>query len=224
MTESHGHDSISQDNDEVGDKLSGMQLTRIHQWLRGIFLKRFWTAKNVRDLELLCHFLYDIVKEDNNEYPAQLTWLDNICKDPDADTYAIRLLFVLICSKRVKDIYLSTLEDFVNQESFSVSSVIGLGTNGLKEKIGHLGMGNKNSEDIIAAFTYLNSFMEKYSHFPRKLSDLVLNNKGIGTKIGLLVLYFAFGQNDAISVDSHVMKCVMALKWVPEWCNTPEAV
>jgi len=33
-----------------------------------------------------------------------------------------------------------------------------------------------------------------------------MNNKGIGAKIGLLVLYFAFGQNDAIPVDSHMMK------------------
>jgi len=178
----------------------------------------------VRDLELLCHFLYDIVKEDDIDYPARLTWLDNIHKDPDADTYAVRLLFILICSKRVKDMYLSTLENFINDDSFSMSYVITLSNKGLKDKIGHLGMGNKNSDDILAAFLYLNSYMAKYNHFPRQMSDLVMNNKGIGAKIASLVLYFAFGQNDAIPVDSHVMKCVLALKWVPEWCHTPDAV
>jgi len=35
------------DNDNVGDKLSKMQLSRIYKWLHGLFLKRFWTAKNV---------------------------------------------------------------------------------------------------------------------------------------------------------------------------------
>jgi len=162
--------------------------------------------------------LYDIVKEDDIDYPARLMWIDNIHEYPDADTYAIRLLFVLICSKRVKDIYL------VNQDTFSMSYVIALGKNGLKDKIVHLGMGNKNSEDILAAFAYLNSYKEKYNHFPRWMSDFVMNNKGIGAKIASLVLYFAFGQNDTIPVDSHMMKCVLALKWVPEWCHTPDAV
>jgi len=71
MTEFHGHNSFPQDNNDVGDKLSGMQLTCITN-VTWYFLKHFWTAKNVRDLELLCQFFDDIVKEDDIEYPARL--------------------------------------------------------------------------------------------------------------------------------------------------------
>jgi len=47
---------------------------------------------------------------------------------------------------------------------------------------------------------------------------------GVGTKIASLVLYFAHGKNDAIPVDSHVIKCATALKWVPDFCKLLEAV
>ncbi len=44
-------------------------------------------------------------------------------------------------------------------------------------------------------------------------------NERVRMKIASLVLYFAFGQNDAIPVDLHVIKCATALKWVPPFVS-----
>jgi len=52
----------------------------------------------------------------------------------------------------------------------------------------------------------------------------LLQYKGIGRKIATLVLNFAYGQNEGISVDSHVLKCTIALRWVHPQCTTPETV
>jgi len=49
-------------------------------------------------------------------------------------------------------------------------------------------------------------------------------NEGVGTKIASLVLYFAFGQNDTIPVDLHVIKCATALKWVPPFCKSGDVI
>jgi len=49
-------------------------------------------------------------------------WIDNVQQDADNDTYATRLIFLLMCSKRVKDTSLSSLERVVNDDLFSFSS------------------------------------------------------------------------------------------------------
>jgi len=101
--------------------------------------------------------------------------------------------------------------------------VIELGEEGLKKEIVHLGMGNKNSSDILLMFQKIKEFISEKGHFPRSLSHLI-DYDGVGTKIVSLVLYFAFGQNNVIPVDSRVVKCAIALKWVPDFCKTPKAV
>jgi len=93
----------------------------------------------------------------------------------------------------------------------------------LKEKIVHLGLGNKNALDLVGLFTSIKQFMETHHHFPQTIKDLTMN-EGIGTKIALLVLYFVYGQNNAIPVDSHVIKCEIALKWVPPFCKSADAI
>ncbi len=50
---------------------------------------------------MLSNFLYDIVEEDNIDYPLQLTWIDYIIHGEDDDLYAVQLLFVLTCLKCV---------------------------------------------------------------------------------------------------------------------------
>ena len=91
-------------------KVSDAMLQRIHKWSQHLFLHQWWTAKFIWELELLLPFLYNTIKEDNIDYPAWLTWLDRVSTEPDIDTYACRLLFLLMCSKRVKDESLSLLE------------------------------------------------------------------------------------------------------------------
>ena len=84
-------------------------------------------------------------------------------------------------------------------------------------------MGNKNTSDIILMFKQIKKYMEECGHFPRTLSELTRYDR-VGTKIASLVLYFAYGQNNAILVDLHVIKCAIALQWVPDYCKSPEAV
>jgi len=39
-----------------------------------------------------------------------------------------------------------------------------------------------------------------------------------------LLCFFSYGQNDAIAVDSNVVKCAISLNWVPEWAKSPNLV
>ena len=52
----------------------------------------------------------------------------------------------------------------------------------------------------------------------------LLQYNGIGRKIVTLVLNFAYRQNKDISVDSHVVKCAIALQWVHPQCTSPESI
>jgi len=65
------------------------------------------------------------------------------------------------------------------------------------------------------------TYMDECGHFPCTVSELLQYN-GAGTEIASLVLYFTYGQND--TVDSHIINCAIALKWVPDFCKSPEAV
>jgi len=110
-------------------------LQRIHKWSQHLLLHQWWTTKCIWELELLLHFLYDTMKEDDMDYPAQLTWIDRVSTEPDMDTYACRLLFLLMCSKRVKDKSLTSLDIFVNDKQFSLMQIINMGEEGLKYSI-----------------------------------------------------------------------------------------
>jgi len=65
-----------------------MMKKRIFNWSQGLFCKRCWTSQQVHDFELLSNFLYNTVKEDDIEYPACLTWIDNVVCGKDDDLYA----------------------------------------------------------------------------------------------------------------------------------------
>jgi len=155
------------DSDDVGVELSEPQQQVIYSWSWTMFLKRYWVSQKICKFELLMHFLYDTVKENDMFVPAWLTWIDHIKQDfNDPDTYAARLLFMLLCSKRVKDINLSSLEEFVNCDQFSIDLVIQCGTNEVRNKICHLGLQNKNANDIIKIFKNIKLYQDKYKHFP----------------------------------------------------------
>jgi len=74
---------------------------KIFKWSQGLFCKHFWTTQHIHQFEILSNFLYDTVQEDDIDYPSHLTWIDNVIHGDDDDLYAIRLLFVLTCSKHV---------------------------------------------------------------------------------------------------------------------------
>jgi len=130
---------------------------------------------------------------------------------------------VLTCLKHLCNATLQLLKKFVNSPIFNVDYVLKLGENDLKKEIQHLGMGNKNTSDIICMFEEIKKYMEEFGHFPCTLLEL-MQDDGVATNIASLVLYFSYGQNNAIPVNSHVIKCAIALKWVPDFCKSPEAV
>jgi len=60
-----------------------------------LFCCWYWTSREVPELELLvAQFLYDTIQEDDIDYPAHLTWTDNVTIGDDSNLYASRLLFV----------------------------------------------------------------------------------------------------------------------------------
>jgi len=93
----------------------------------------------------------------------------------------------LTCLKRVKDTSLASLERVVNNDLFSLSFIISLGEAGLKKYIQHLGLGNKNAEEILALFVNIKTFMDANGYFPHSITQLT-ENKGVGTKIASLVV------------------------------------
>jgi len=188
-----------------------------------MFCKQFWTTQHICQFEILANFLYDTVQENNIDYPLRLTWIDNVVCGEDDDLYAACLLFVLTCSKHVCNAMIQSLENFVNSPLFNVDYILNLGGNNLKQEIQHVGMGNKNTTDIIHMFQQIKTHMDACGHFPCTSVELTQYD-GVGSKIASLVLYFAYGQIDAIPVYSHVIKCAIALKWVPDFCKSPEAI
>ena len=107
---------------------------KIFKWSQGLCCKRFWTTQHIRQFEILSNFLYNTVQEDDIDYPLRLTWINNVAHGEDNDLYAIWLLFILTCSKPVRDATLRSLEDFVNSPMFNVDYVLQLGENNLKRK------------------------------------------------------------------------------------------
>jgi len=93
---------------------------KIFKWSQGLFRKCFWTTQHIHQFEILSNFLYDTVQEDDIDYPSHLTWINNVVHGEDDNLYAIWLLFILNCSKRVCNATLQSLEDFVNSPMFTV--------------------------------------------------------------------------------------------------------
>jgi len=65
----------------------------------------------------------------------------------------------------------------------------------LVELISPIGLQNKNAIDIMETFWDLHCHCQ--CSFPCTLESITEPN-GVGSKIGLLVLYFAFGINDGV--------------------------
>ena len=79
-----------------------------------------------------------------------------------------------------------------------------MGEEGLKEQVQHLSLGNKNSIELFLLFKNVKSYIDQHGSFTQNINFLTQNH-GVGTKTALLVmLYFAFEQNNATTVDSHV--------------------
>jgi len=145
--------------------LSTAMSNKIFKWSQGLFCKCFWTSQHICQFEILSNFLYDIVKEDNIDYPLPLTWINDVIHVEDDDFYAVLLLFVLTCLKHVCNATLWSLEKFMNSPNFNVNYVLQLGENDLKLVIQHLGTGNKNTSDIILMFEQIKNIWKNEDTF-----------------------------------------------------------
>ena len=91
----------------------------------------------------------------------------------------------------------------------------------LVELISPIGLQNKNANDIMETFWDLHCHCQH--SFPWTLESITKPN-GVRSEIGLLVLYFAFGINDGVPVDSHVRYVSHAMGLVPDFAKTDKAV
>jgi len=91
------------DTNNSKQSVSTAMSKKIFKWSQGLFCKCFGTTQHIHQFEIFSNFLYDTVQEDGIDYPSRLTWIDNVICGDDDDLYAIRLLFVLTCSKCVRD-------------------------------------------------------------------------------------------------------------------------
>ncbi len=74
----------------------------------------------LQKFDLLYKFVNQAVNDPLIGKPPRMTWLDNINRPSNDDEYALKLIFVLICSKRAKDSSLHVLEDIVNNPKFTL--------------------------------------------------------------------------------------------------------
>jgi len=164
--------AMPHDTNNSKKSVSTAMSNKIFKWSQGLFCKHFWTTQHIHQFEILSNFLYNTVQEDDIDYPSHLTWIDNVVCGEDDDLYAIWLLFVLTCLKHVRNAMLQLLEDFVNSPMFNVDYVLQLGEDNLKKEIQHLGMGNKNTSDIILMFKQIKKYIEECGHFLHMLLEL----------------------------------------------------
>jgi len=197
-------------------------MDRIDDWAKQQLLDSSGgSLASLRKFDLLYKFVNEAVKDPLIGLPPRMTWLKNIEKCTNEDEYALKLIFVLICSKRAKDSSLHVLEDIVNDPKFCLDWIRYMNMADLVELISPIGLQNKNAIDIMETVWDLHSRCQR--SFPRTLESITEPN-GVGSKIGLLVLYFAFGINDGVPVDSHVRYVAHAIGLVPDFAKTDEAV
>jgi len=109
----------------------------------------------------------------------------------------------------------------VNDPNFYLDWVRLMNMSDLIKLISPVGLQNKNAVDIMEKFWDIHCHCQ--CMFPWTLESITEPN-GMGTKIGLLVLYFAFGINDGVPVDSHVRYVSHAIGLVPDFASTDESI
>jgi endonuclease III len=144
--------------------------------------------------------------------PRQI-WTEGIRRDGnDNNTYALRLLFVLICSKRARDQSLAPLHLIVNDDKFSVQWIIDMGIPGLVELVKSVGFQNINARDIHLSALAIQTFYDGL--VPDTVPEL-LRLSGVGTKIACLITQHAFDSIQGIAVDVHVRNWAIGMNWIP---------
>lgn len=167
----------------------------LKQWYQNTLAPLSKIPSFVERLELLTN-LANTMGQDSHfgKFPRQ-KWTDGIRKDPNPNIYALRLLFILICSKRARDQSLETLHGLVNRDDFSSDFVLSMTVEGLADAIRGIGFQNINANAIYVCFLQIQtSFGGIVPHTVRSLMLL----KGVGSKIACLVTQFAF---DSVQVS-----------------------
>jgi len=90
--------------------------------------------------------------------------------------------------------------------------------------INHLEFGNKNAEELFAQLLVFEKFHSRQESVLSKDACWTDNNRRHQYKNSIIGFVLCSGQNDAIAVDSHVVKYATALQWVPNWCKTANTV
>jgi len=124
----------------------------------------------LRKFDLLYKFVNQAVNDPLIGKPPRMTWLDKIIRPANDDEYALKLIFVLICSKRAKDSSLHVLEAIVNNDNFSLDWVRRMNMSDLIELISPIGLQNKNAIDIMETFWDIHCRCQRI--FPRTLESM----------------------------------------------------
>jgi len=106
----------------------------------------------LQKFDLLYKFVNQAVNNPLIGKPPRMTWLEKITRPANDDEYALKLIFVLICSKRAKDSSLHVLEAIVNNDNFSLDWVRRMNMSDLIELISPIGLQNKNAINIMETF------------------------------------------------------------------------
>jgi len=81
----------------------------------------------------------------------------------------------------------------------------------------------KNATSIFEIFKNIKLHQEKYKHFLDRFLHYY-NIKALEGKLQPWNWTLLMDRTKGISVDSHVLKCAMALQWVHPQCTTPESI
>ena len=151
-------------------------------------------------------------------------WIDdNLTADCDR---AFMCLVVILMSSSTSDRQLATLVPRIFQSGFVSSKATieiaqNFGMDMLCSLLSESGRYFQNAENIVNAADY---FLQNHNGIiPSTITvDELVTIHGIGYKTATIVLDFAFDRNDGIPTDVHVLRCSIALGWIPKTISDPD--
>lgn len=162
----------------------------LKKWYSNTLVHNSKIPRFVERLNELISLVKAMALDDHIGPQPRQTWTDGIRHDEfDDNTYALRLIFILICSKRSRDQSLDSLHPLINSDDFCIDWVIDQGPQQLAGKIKSIGFQNINANAIFSAFTQIQVVFG--GRVPMK-ADLLSRLHGVGNKIACLVTQYAF--------------------------------
>jgi len=147
----------------------------------------------VDSLEMIIKFLNEIIKEKDIQLPPRISWMDGLEERYSVDPHekiGLKVIFMLMCSLRVRDKKLKHLDDFLNGPHSSLETIASISIQEIADKIKNIGMQNRDAFYIQQTLQKIKPIWD--GCIPQD-SKVLKTCNGIGMKIAFLVVQYIYG-------------------------------